>query len=83
MKGILVKKNGEWMVKYDDNGDIKLYPLCPDTKKWSERPTVENYIKENIEVVFDYIVKGEYCETKEQMVKNYYAKIKRIEHESL
>jgi hypothetical protein len=83
MKGILVKKNGEWMVKYDDNGDIKLYPLCPDTKKWSEIPTVENYIKENIEVVFDYIVKGEYCETKEQMVKNYFAKIKRIEHESL
>jgi len=40
-------------------------------------------LKEDVEVVFDFIIKGEYCETKEQMTKNYFAKIKRVEHDSL
>lgn len=83
MLGYLVKQNGDWMVKYDDNGSVKLYPLCPETKKWSEKSETKKFIKEDIEVVFDFLIKGEYCETKEQMIKNYFAKIKRIEHENL
>ena len=54
MLGHLIKQDSEWMVKYDNNGDIKLYPLCPETKKWSENPNTKKYIKENIEVVFDF-----------------------------
>jgi hypothetical protein len=83
MLGHLVKQNGDWVVKYDDNGMIKMYPLCSETQKWSQKPEIKNFLKEDIEVVFDFIVRGEYCETKEEMIKNYFAKIKRIEHESL
>ena len=83
MLGHLVKQNGDWVVKYDDNGMIKMYPLCSETQEWSQKPEIKNFLKEDIEVVFDFIIKGEYCETKEEMIKNYFAKIKRIEHESL
>jgi hypothetical protein len=69
------------MVKYGD--DKKLYPLCPETKKWSTRPEIKKFLKENLEVVFDFVIKGEYCETKEEMIKNYFAKIKRVEHDSI
>lgn len=83
MKGYLTQTLGEWMVKHDSNGDIKLYPLCPETQKWSKKNETKKFLKEGIEVVFDFIIKGEYCETKEEMIKNYFAKIKRVEHDSL
>jgi len=83
MLGHLIKQDGEWMVKYNNNGDIKLYPLCPETKKWSENPNTQKYIKENIDVVFDFLIKGEYCETQKQIIKHYFAKIKLVEHESI
>ena len=31
----------------------------------------------DIEVLFDFIITGEYCKIKEQMVKNYFVKIKK------
>lgn len=83
MLGHLTKQNEQWMVKYDDSGTNKIYPLCAETQKWTQKPEIKNFLKENIEVVFDFIVRGEYCETKEEIIKNYFAKIKRIEHESL
>jgi hypothetical protein len=83
MVGHLIKHNDDWMVKYDDNGILKLYPFCPETQKWSEKPEVKKFIKEDIEVLFDFIITVEYCKTKEQMVKNYSVKIKKIEHETL
>jgi hypothetical protein len=83
MLGHLVKQNEDWVVKYDDNGMIKMYPLCSETQKWSQKPEIKNFLKEDIEVVFDFVIRGEYCETKEEMIKNYFAKIKRIEHESI
>ena len=81
MKGYLTQSSGEWVVRHDT--DEKTYPLCPESKKWSEKPGTQKYLKENIEVVFDFVIKGEYCETKEEMIKNYFAKIKRVEHESI
>ena len=83
MIGHLIKHNDDWVVKYDDNGILKLYPFCPETKKWSQKPEVKKFIKEDIEVLFDFIITGEYCKIKEQMVKNCFAKIKKIEHETL
>jgi len=69
------------MVK--DHKDEKLYPLCEDSKKWLLKESTQKFLKEDLEVVFDFVIKGEYCETKEQITKNYFAKIKRVEHHSL
>ena len=41
----------------------------PETQKWALRSETQKYLKEDIEVVFDFIIKGEYCETKEEMTK--------------
>ena len=81
MTGYLTQTLGEWMVRRRE--DDKLYPLCPQSQEWSKRPDTQKFLKENVEVVFDFIVKGEYCETKEEMTKNYFAKIKQVEHSSL
>ncbi len=81
MTGYLTQTLGEWMVK--DHNDKKLYPLCEETKKWLLKESTKKFLKEDVEVVFDFVIKGEYCETKEQMTKNYFAKIKRVEHDSL
>lgn len=78
MIGHLIKHNDDWLVKYDDNGILKLYPFCPETQKWSEKPEVKKFIKEDIEVLFDFIITGEYCKIKEQMIKNCFAKIKKL-----
>jgi hypothetical protein len=81
MTGYLTQTLGGWMVKHEDNE--KLYPLCPESQEWSKKPETQKFLKENIEVVFDFLVKGEYCETKEEIIKNYFAKIKQVEHSSL
>jgi hypothetical protein len=81
MKGYLTQELGEWMVK-DSDGD-KLYTLCEKSKLWSQKNSTQKFLKEGVEVVFDFIVKGEYCETKEEITKNYFAKIKRVEHDSI
>ena len=78
MIGHLIKHNDDWMVRYDDNGILKLYPFCPETQKWSQKPEVKKFIKEDIEVLFDFIITGEYCKIKEQMIKNCFAKIKKL-----
>jgi hypothetical protein len=57
--------------------------LCEETKRWLLKESTKKFLKEDVEVVFDFVIKGEYCETKEQMTKNYFAKIKRVEHDSL
>jgi len=81
MKGYLTQTLGEWMVRHDE--DDKVYPLCTKSKLWSEKNATQKFLKEGVEVVFDFIVKGEYCETKEEITKNYFAKIKRVEHDSI
>jgi hypothetical protein len=81
MKGYLTQTLGEWMVK--DSKDDKVYPLCVESKRWSQNSDTQKFLKEGVEVVFDFIVKGEYCETKEEITKNYFAKIKRVEHDSI
>jgi hypothetical protein len=81
MTGYLTQTLGEWMVKNEK--DEKLYPFCPDTQKWFERIQSQKFLKEGVEVVFDFVIKGEYCETKEEIIKNYFAKIKQVEHSSI
>jgi hypothetical protein len=81
MKGYLTQTSGQWMVRHDE--DDKVYPLCTISRLWSEKNVTQKFLKEGVEVVFDFIVKGEYCETKEEITKNYFAKIKRVEHDSI
>ena len=81
MTGYLTQTLGEWMVKHDK--DEKLYPLCPDSQKWIDNNPTRKFLKEGIEVVFDFMIKGEYCETKEEITKNYFAKIRQVEHSSI
>ena len=81
MRGYLTQTLGEWMVRHGD--DDKVYPLCTKSKLWSQKSDTQKFLKEGVEVVFDFIVKGEYCETKEEITKNYFAKIKRVEHDSI
>lgn len=81
MKGYLTQTLGEWMVKHEDNE--KLYPLCPISKNWSKRDGTQKFLKEGVEVVFDFIVEGEYCETKGEIIKKYFAKINQVEHSSI
>ncbi len=83
MTGYLTQTLGEWMVKHGDKGDEKLYPICSKSQEWVNKKTTQKFIKEGIEIVFDFVIKGEYCETKEMMTKNYIAKIKKVEHESI
>ncbi len=48
MLGHLIKQNEQWMVKYDDSGTNKIYPLCAETQKWTQKPEIKNFLKENI-----------------------------------
>ena len=43
MTGYLTQTLGEWMVKHDK--DEKLYPLCPDSQKWSKRTETQKFLK--------------------------------------
>ena len=40
-------------------------------------------LNENKEVEFNLVVKGEYCETKEMMIKNYFAKLVLINFDTI
>ena len=83
MTGTLIQKDGEWVVKHIKDGGEYLYPLCPKTTDWVLQRSTKSFIKEGIEVIFTLIVKGEYCETKEMLLKNYQAKIVSINHETI
>jgi hypothetical protein len=75
MKGKLVNIGQEWFVEYDKNGENKIYELSPESVLWTKRYDVDKILNEKKEVEFNLVVKGEYCETKEMMIKNYFAKL--------
>jgi len=83
MKGLLIKQDNVWVVQYGEEKEMKIYPLCSKSIEWSKKTEVQKFIKEGVEVIFNEIVKGEYCETKEMMIKNYFAKIIMVEHGSI
>lgn len=83
MTGKLVKKNGEWVVRYDKNHDEVFYRFCPQTKVWSEKEEVKKFIHDNIEVEFSLIVNGSYDDINELFVKEFCAKIKQVEHSTI
>jgi hypothetical protein len=83
MTGKLIKKNNEWVVKYDKNHDEVFYVLCPQTKIWSEREDVKKFIHDDIEVQFNLVVNGSYDKINEMFVKEFCAKITQVEHSTI
>ena len=83
MTGTLVKKNDEWYVKYDRGHEVLFYSLDQDGKKWSKKEGVVKFIHEGIEVDFTLITSGEYSEERELIVKEFYAKILHINHNTI
>lgn len=83
MTGTLVKKNKEWVVKYNRGHEIVFYNLCENSKTWSKKKDVKKFIKEGIEVEFSLITNGFYDKNKQQQSKEFCAKLLQIEHSSI
>lgn len=83
MTGTLVKKNGEWVVKYDRGHEVVFYELDQDAKNWSKRIGVMNFIHEGIELDFTLITSGQYNVEQECVVKEFHAKILHINHDTI
>ena len=83
MTGILVKKNGEWVVKYDRGHEVVFYELDQNSKDWSNRSGVVKFIHEGIELDFTLITSGQYNEEQESIVREFYAKILHINHDTI
>ncbi len=83
MTGKLINIDQEWFVEYDKNGEKKIYELSPESLLWAKRYDVDKILNENREVEFSLVVKGEYCETKEMMIKNYFAKLVLINFDTI
>ena len=83
MKVKLVNISQELFVEYDKNGENKIYELSPESVLWTKRYDVDKILNENKEVEFNLVVKGEYCETKEMMIKNYFAKLVLINFDTI
>lgn len=83
MTGTLVKKNDEWVIKYDQGHEIVFYGLDENSKKWSQKEGVKKFIHDGIEVDFSLITSGVYSEKDEHIVKEYLAKIQYVNHETV
>ena len=83
MTGKLINIDQEWFVEYDKNGENIIYELSPESILWTKRYDVDKILNENKEVEFNLVVKGEYCETKEMMIKNYFAKLVLINFDTI
>lgn len=83
MTGTLVKKNGEWVVKYDRGHEVLFYQLDPQSEEWSKKDIVLKFIREGIEVQFNLVVNGSYDHKNQIFVKEFSAKLKQIEHSTI
>ena len=83
MIGTLVKKNGEWYIKYGRAHEVLFYQLDENSKRWSNREGVKKYIHDGVEVDFSLITSGQYNGEQESIVKEFHAKILYINHETI
>ena len=83
MTGTLVKKNGEWVIKYDRGHEVVFYGLDPKSEVWSNKDEVKGFIHDGIEVDFNLITSGHYNEEKEYLVKEFHARIIYVNHETI
>ena len=83
MTGVLVKKNGGWIIQYDKGHEILFYELDQNCKEWSKRKSVTKFIHEGIEVDFKLITSGFHNKEQNYIVKEYNAVILHINHETI
>jgi hypothetical protein len=83
MLGHLIKQDSEWMVKYDNNGDIKLYPLCPESKKWANKDNIAKILKKDDEIVFDLVTSGRFSKSQDMIVKEFCGKIRYFDPKNI
>jgi len=83
MTGFIVKKNEDFIVEYRDNKEVKQYGLCEETLRWLEEQSTINVLENTSTVDFEIVVKGEHCPTKNMLVKNYCAKIRLIDFDTI
>jgi hypothetical protein len=83
MTGVLVIRDEKWVVKYDRGHEVVFYQLDLKSEEWSKKSVVQRFIGEGIEVDFNLVTTGEYTEEKESVVKEFYAKILYINHETI
>lgn len=81
MEGILKKKKGIWFV--EDSKTDTTYEICLLSKRWLDDRTSKKYLKDGIEVVYELINKGLNCETKQKLFNESYARLIRIEFETM
>jgi len=83
MTGFIVKKNEDFIVEHRDNKEVKQYVLCEETLHWLEEQSTIKVLENTSTVDFEIVVKGEHCPTKNMLVKNYCAKIRLIDFDTI
>ena len=83
MTGKILKKEDQWVVEYDNGSEVKTYNLCEETLNWVKKHSLDNVFENTKTVDFDIVVKGEHCPTKEMLIKNYCAKIRLIDFDTI
>jgi len=83
MTGFIVKKNEDFIVEHRDNKEVKQYVLCEETLRWLEEQSTIKVLENTSTVDFEIVVKGEHCPTKNMLVKNYCAKIRLIDFDTI
>ena len=83
MTRTLVKKNGEWVIKYDRGHEVVFYELDQNGKEWTKKSIVTKFIHEGIEMDFSLITTGQYSKEQESIVREFHAKILYINHETI
>jgi len=83
MTGLLIKRNNQWVVKYDRGHEVLFYEICEQSKIWTQKESVLKFLHENVEVEFNLIVRGSYDRNKQEQVREFCAKIILVEHSSI
>jgi hypothetical protein len=83
MTGILVQKDGNWVVKYNRGHDEVFYKLDKDGEEWSKKESVIKFLHEGIELDFTLMTSGHYDDKEDSVVKEFSAKIQYINHETI
>lgn len=83
MTGKILKKEDHFVVEYTDGKEVKEYVLCEETLRWIEEHSTIRILENTSTVVFEIVVKSEQCPTKEMLIKNYCAKIRLIDFDTI
>jgi hypothetical protein len=83
MTGFIVTRENKFFVEHQDGKEVKQYELCEETLRWIEEQSTIQILKNTSTVEFEIVVKGEHCQTKNMLIKNYCAKIRLIDFDTI